>query len=311
LQGHIDALNISYITPRSGPAQVKEIYVQQGQMVKKGQLLLKLDDAVLKQNLIAATQGLQTMKTQLAYAKDIYQRQQNLWNEQIGTEVQLITDKNNVTTLQNQLDASLENVKVIQEQVNATSVVSDVDGVADQVTVKQGEYFGAAGSGVIKIVNNNVLKAVSNIPENYLNSVSVGSPVIVSLPDLNKTINAKVTFVGASIDLINRGYMVEAKLPTDPDLKPNQLALIKIKDYGAANAIAIPLNTLQNDDKGKYVLVANAEGGKLIAHKRPVVIGLINNDMIEIKSGLQTGDVLITEGFGSLYEGQLITVGAQ
>jgi len=311
LQGHIDALNISYITPRSGPAQVKEIYVQQGQKVKKGQLLLKLDDAVLKQNLIAATQGLQTMKTQLAYAKDIYQRQQNLWNEQIGTEVQLITDKNNVTTLQNQLDASLENVKVVQEQVNATSVVSDVDGVADQVTVKQGEYFGAAGSGVIKIVNNNVLKAVSNIPENYLNSVSVGSPVIVSLPDLNKTINAKVTFVGASIDLINRGYMVEAKLPTDPDLKPNQLALIKIKDYGAANAIAIPLNTLQNDDKGKYVLVANAEGGKLIAHKRPVVIGLINNDMIEIRSGLQTGDVLITEGFGSLYEGQLITTGAQ
>ena len=311
LQGHIDALNMSYITPRSGPAQVKEIYVQQGQMVKKGQLLLKLDDAVLKQNLVAATQGLQTMKTQLAYAKDIYQRQKNLWDQQIGTEVQLITDKNNVTTLQNQLDASQENVKVIQEQVNATSVVSDVDGVADQVTVKQGEYFGAAGSGVIKIVNTNVLKAVSNIPENYLNSVSVGSPVIVSLPDLNKTINAKVTFVGASIDLINRGYMVEAKLPTDPDLKPNQLALIKIKDYGAANAIAIPLNTLQNDDKGKYVLVANAEGGKLIAHKRPVVIGLINNDMIEIKSGLKTGDVLITEGFGSLYEGQLITTGAQ
>lgn len=311
LQGHIDALNMSYITPRSGPAQVKEIYVQQGQMVKKGQLLLKLDDAVLKQNLVAATQGLQTMKTQLAYAKDIYQRQKNLWDQQIGTEVQLITDKNNVTTLQNQLDASQENVKVIQEQVNATSVVSNVDGVADQVTVKQGEYFGAAGSGVIKIVNTNVLKAVSNIPENYLNSVSVGSPVIVSLPDLNKTINAKVTFVGASIDLINRGYMVEAKLPTDPDLKPNQLALIKIKDYGAANAIAIPLNTLQNDDKGKYVLVANAEGGKLIAHKRPVVIGLINNDMIEIKSGLKTGDVLITEGFGSLYEGQLITTGAQ
>ncbi|HMG81805.1 MAG TPA: efflux RND transporter periplasmic adaptor subunit [Ferruginibacter sp.] len=311
LQGHIDALNVSYITPRSGPAQVKEIYVQQGQMVKKGQLLLKLDDAVLKQNLVAATQGLTTIKSQLAYAKDIYQRQNNLWSENIGTEVQLLTAKNNVTNLEDQLAASQENVKVVQEQVNATSVVSDVDGVADQVTVKQGEYFGAAGSGVIKIVNNSILKAVSNIPENYLNSVSIGSPVIVSLPDLNKTITAKVTFVGASIDLINRGYMVEAKLPSDPDLKPNQLALIKIKDYGAKNAIAIPLNTLQNDDKGKYVLVANTENGKLIAHKRPVEIGLINNDMIEIKSGLKAGDVLITEGFGSLYEGQLITTGAQ
>ena len=307
LQGHIDALNVSYITPRGGPAQVKEIYVQQGQQVKKGQLLLKLDDAVLKQNLIAATQGLQTIKTQLAYAKDIYQRQKNLWDQQIGTEVQLITDKNNVTSLQNQLDADQENVKVIQEQVNATSVVSDVDGVADQVTVKQGEYFGAAGSGVIKIVNTNVLKAVSNIPENYLGTISKGSPVIVSMPDINKTINVAVTFVGASIDLINRGYVVEAKLPSDPQLKPNQLALVKVKDYGAANTIAIPLNTLQNDDKGKYVLVATTENGKLIARKRPVIIGLINNDMIEIKSGLKSGDVLITEGFGSLYDGQLIT----
>jgi membrane fusion protein (multidrug efflux system) len=219
----------------------------------------------------------------------------------------LITDKNNVTSLQNQLDADQENVKVIQEQVNATSVVSDVDGVADQVTVKQGEYFGAAGSGVIKIVNTNVLKAVSNIPENYLGTISKGSPVIVSMPDINKTINVAVTFVGASIDLINRGYVVEAKLPSDPQLKPNQLALVKVKDYGAANTIAIPLNTLQNDDKGKYVLVAATENGKLIARKRPVVIGLINNDMIEIKSGLKSGDVLITEGFGSLYDGQLIT----
>jgi membrane fusion protein (multidrug efflux system) len=308
LQGHIDALNVSFITPRSGPAQIREIHVQQGQTVKKGQLLLKLDDAVLRQNLVAATQGLQTIKTQLAYAKDIYQRQKNLWDQQIGTEVQLITDKNNVASLQNQLDENAENVKVVQEQVNATSVVSDVDGVADQVTVKQGEYFGAAGSGVIKIVNTSVLKAVSNIPENYLGTISKGSPVIVSMPDINKTINATVTFVGSSIDLINRGYVVEAKLPTDPQLKPNQLALIKVKDYGAANTITIPLNTLQNDDKGKYVLVASTENGKLIARKRAVTIGLINNDTIEIKSGLKTGDVLVTEGFGSLYDGQLITI---
>jgi len=311
LQGHIDALNVSYVTQRGAPAQVREIYIQQGQMVKKGQLLLKLDDAVLKQNLVAATEGLQTIKTQLAYAKDIYQRRKNLFDQQIGTEVQMITDKNNVATLQNQLDAAEENVKVIQEQVNATSVVSDVDGVADQVTVKQGEYFGALGSGGIKIVNNNILKAVSNIPENYIGSVSKGSPVIVSMPDINKTINTSVSFVGASIDLINRGFVVEAKLPSDPQLKPNQLALIKVKDYSAENTISIPLNTLQNDENGKYVLVAAMKNGKLIASKRPVVIGLINNDMIEIKSGLKTGDVLITEGFGSLYEGQLITTGAQ
>lgn len=308
LQGRVDAENVSYITPRGAPGQVKAIYIKQGQQVKKGQLLLKLDDAVIQQNVVAARQGLQSIKTQLSYAKNIYQRQKNLWDQAIGTEVQLITAKNNVATLENQLQASRENVKSIQVQSNTTMVYSNVNGVADMMTVKAGELFGAAGSGVIKIVNNSLLKVISNIPENYLGTVHVGSTVIVQLPDISKTINTAVSFVGASIDIINRGFVVEAKLPADPALKPNQIALLKIKDYAAASSIAIPLNTLQNDEKGKFVMVANTESGKLVAHKRAVNIGLLNGDLLEIKTGLKAGDVLITEGYGSLYEGQLLTL---
>ena len=308
LQGRVDAENISYITPRGGPGQVKAIYVKQGDVVKKGQLLLKLDDAIIKQNVIANRQGLEGIKTQLAFAKDIYQRQKNLWDQGIGTEVQLITAKNNVATLQNQLSASQENIKTIQEQSNTSLVYSDVSGIADLMTVKVGESFGSPGSGVIKIVNNSLLKVVSNIPENYLGSVSKGSPVVVQMPDINKTFNLSISFVGASIDVINRGFVVEAKLPNDPALKPNQIAMIKVKDYGAANTIVIPLNTLQNDEKGKFVMIATNDNGKMIAHKRVVNIGAISGDQIEIKTGLKAGDVLVTEGFGSLYEGQLLTL---
>jgi membrane fusion protein, multidrug efflux system len=307
LQGRVDAENVSFVTPRGGPGQVKALYVKQGQIVKKGQLLLKLDDAIIQQNLVAARQGLESIKTQLAYAKNIYQRQKNLWDQGIGTEVQLITAKNNVTTLENQLQASEENVKAVQVQSNTALVYSDVNGVADMVTVKLGELFGSPGSGVIKIVSNSLLKVVSNIPENYLGTVGTGTSVVVFLPDLNKTINTTVSFVGASIDIINRGFVVEAKLPSDPALKPNQIALVKIKDYSAANALAIPLNTLQNDEKGKFVMVAKAENGKLISNKRYVTIGLLNGDLLEIKKGLQAGDVIITEGFGGLYEGQLLS----
>lgn len=306
LQGRVDAENVSYITPRGNPAQIKAIYVKQGDMVKKGQLLLKLDDAIGQQNLTAAKQGLETIKTQLAYAQNIYQRQKNLWDQNIGTEVQLITAKNNVASYETQLATSKENVKVVQEQVNTSNVYSDVSGVADQVTVKQGEIFGT-GSGVIKIVNNSLLKAVSNIPENYLGAVSKGSAVVVQMPDINKTFNTTVSFVGASIDVINRGFVVEAKLPSDPALKPNQIALVKIKDYGSTGTIVIPLNTIQNDEKGKYVMVASTENGKLFARKRPVNIGMLNNDQLEIKTGLKPGDNLITEGYSGLYEGQLLT----
>ena len=111
LQGKVDADNISYITPRGGPGQIKAIYVQLGQFVKKGQLLLKLDDAIMRQSVTAAKQQLEGIKTQLNYAKDIYQRQKNLWDQGIGTDVQLITAKTNVTSLENQLNTAGEQIK--------------------------------------------------------------------------------------------------------------------------------------------------------------------------------------------------------
>ena len=274
-------------------------------------MLLKLDDAIVRQNVAAALQGIESIKTQLAFAKNIYQRQKNLWDQNIGSEVQLITAKNNVATLENQLKATEENVKVIQEQLNTTNVVSDVDGVANEVNIKVGEIFqgmNAQGMAQIKIVNNSLLKVVGNIPENYLANVSKGAPVETLVQDLNKSFSGKLTFIGASIDPLSRGFIVEAKLPSDPLIKPNQIALMKIKDYSTANAISIPISTLQNDDNGKFVMLATTEAGKLLARKRSVVIGLINGEMLEVKSGLKAGDVLVTAGFQSLYEGQSVTI---
>ena len=311
LQGKIDAENTSIITPRGAPGQVKAIFVIKGSYVKKGQLLLKLDDAIVRQNVAAALQGIESIKTQLAFAKNIYQRQKNLWDQNIGSEVQLITAKNNVATLENQLKATEENVKVIQEQLNTTNVVSDVDGVANEVNIKVGEIFqgmNALGMAQIKIVNNSLLKVVGNIPENYLSNESKGAAVETLVQDLNKTFSGKLTFIGASIDPLSRGFIVEAKLPSDPLIKPNQIALMKIKDYTAANAISIPISTLQNDETGKFVMLASTEAGKLVARKRSVNIGLINGELLEVKSGLKAGDVLVTAGFQSLYEGQSLTI---
>ncbi len=311
LQGKIDAENISIITPRGAPGQVKTIFVQKGSYVKKGQLLMKLDDAIVRQNVAAALQGIESIKTQLSFANNIYQRQKNLWDQNIGSEVQVITAKNNVATLENQLKATEENVKTIQEQLKTTNVVSDVDGIANEVNIRVGEIFtgmSALGVAQIKIVNNSQLKVIGNIPENYLPNISKGAPVETFVQDINKTFIGKLTFVGASIDPLSRGFIVESKLPSDPLIKPNQIARMKIKDYSAASVINIPIGTLQNDDNGKFVMVATTESGKMVARKRPIVIGYINGEMLEVKSGLKDGDVLINAGFQSLYEGQSITV---
>lgn len=310
LQGKVDAENISYISPRMGPAQVKAVYVYQGQAVKKGQLLLKLDDAIMRQSVTAATQQLEGIKTQLGFAKNIYQRQQNLWKEGIGTEVQLITAKTNVTGLENQLSAAGENIKTLQEQLKTANVYSDVTGIADIVAIRVGETFqGMTQMGPqIKIVNTSSLKVVTNVPENYLTRMRKGSQVQIFIPDANKTVNSTISLISQSIDPLQRGFIAEARIPYDAVLKPSQSAVVKILDYAAANAIVIPVNVVQSDETGKYVyIVSKSSNGKTLAHRVVVIIGEVYGEKVEIKAGLKAGDQLVTEGFQNLYEGQTIT----
>lgn len=312
LRGKVDADNISYISPRMGPAQVKALFVRQGQTVSKGQLLLKLDDAIARQQVTAAKQQAEGVKVQLSYAKNIAQRQQNLWDKGIGTEVQLITAKNNVASLESQLKAVNEQTKIAVEQLNTANVYSDVNGIADEVNIRVGEIFQgmtATGQPQIKIVNTSSLKVVTNIAENYITKLRSGSPVVVTLPDVNKTYNTTLSYIGQSIAANMIGFVAEAKLPRDPVLKPNQSAVVKILDYSAANAVVIPVNTIQTDEKGKYVFVMlKATNGTTTAKKKMVMMGEVFGDMAEIKSGLTAGEQLITEGYQSIYEGQLISV---
>lgn len=306
LQGRVDADNISYVSPRFGPGQVKAIYVKKGDIVKKGQLLLKLDDAIVKQSVFAAVKGLEALKTQLAFAKDIYNRQNNLWSQGIGTEVQLLSAKNNVETLEKQLEASKENIKVAEEQLKGTNIYADVNGIADEVNVRVGETFtGFMGQQPqIKLVNTASLKVVTDVPENYSSKVRIGSKTVIVLPDVNKTYNSSVYLAGKVINPNNRSFEINMHIPFDGLVRPNQIAQVKIQDYAASNAIAIPVNTVQTDEKGKYVYVAVKENNKVVARKKAIAVGELYGQLIEVRTGLVAGDVLVTEGYQTIYEGQ-------
>ncbi|MFI5152656.1 MAG: efflux RND transporter periplasmic adaptor subunit [Chitinophagales bacterium] len=292
-QGKIATENIYYIAPRGQGGQVRAVYVKMGDVVKKGQLILKLEDAVMLQNL-------KQLEADLAFAKDLYQRQQNLWDQKIGTEVQLITAKNNVDKLEKQ-------IAVLKEQWSQTSVYSEVAGIVETVNIHAGEMFGGGMSGTISIVNPDNLKAVVEVPENYLTSVRKGTAVLVEVPDINKQFESSISLVSQLISNNSRAFNAEAKLPSYRDLKPNQVALVKIQDYAATNAIVVPMTTLQTDETGKFVYVSVKENGKMVARKKNVTVGAVYGEKIEIRSGLQSGDQLITGGFQELYDGQAIT----
>ena len=310
LQGRVDSKNISYVSPRGQGGQVRAIYVKEGQFVKKGQLLLKLDDVIIRQNVVAARQGLAATRNQLELARSVYERTKNLWDQQIGTEVQLLQAKTNVDVLENQLKTQEENIKAAQEQLNTTSVISHVSGVADEVNIHVGEMFTGAPNAGIKIVNTSNLKVITDIPENYLSRVSKGTRVIISVPDINKSYNSTISLISQSISSTSRGFTAEAKIPNDKKLKPNLTAMVRIQDYYAPNAMTVPVNVLQTDEQGKFVLVAVKEGNSMVARKRPIQVGELYGERLEVKSGLKTGDVIITEGFQSVYDGQTVTTSA-
>ncbi len=293
LQGRIDADNISYVTPRGGPAQAKAVYIKQGDFVKKGQILAKLDDDVqLKQ--------LQQLKTQLAYAEDVYRRQKNLWDQGIGTEIQLKTAENNVNNLKDQINTTTAGWEM-------TNVRSEVTGYVETMNLRVGEMLGNTVLPQIVIVNSSTLKAVTEIPENYLGKIHKGMPVNIKLPDVNLEFNSSISLMNQTIGLNNRSVTTESKIPYNPNVHINQVAQVRIKDYANPHAIVIPLTVLQTDENGKYVYVITTENGKKIAKKKIVQVGEIYGNNIEVKGGLNVGDQLITEGFQSLYEGQAVT----
>jgi RND family efflux transporter MFP subunit len=293
LQGNVDAVNTSYVSPRGNGGVVRNVYVIKGDAVKQGQLLLKLDDVIQRQQLANA-------QTQLAYAKDLYARRKNLWDQKIGAEVDLINAKNQVDQMESQL-------KIAQEQLNFTNVYADITGVVDDISIKLGESF-APGSQQLRLVNTNNLKVVIQVPELYQERVKVGTPVKIAFPGLNnKIVTGTVHVTGKVINTGSRTFAIEVRIPNDKDIRANQVAVVKIQDYAATNALTIPVNTLQSDEKGKYVLIGVTDKGKTVARKRTVTIGQLYADNVEVKSGLQAGDQLIVDGFQGLYDGQLIT----
>jgi RND family efflux transporter MFP subunit len=295
LQGKVDTKNISYVAPPNGQGGiVKALYVTQGQYVRRGQVLARLDDQLIRQQI-------EPLRVQLSSAEDTYKRTKNMFDQGVGTYQQVLTAQTMAESLRKQIG-------IIQRQAALMTVTAPTSGVADQVNVRVGEAFiGTSAMGPqIRIVNTGDLKIVTQVPENYLDKVNVGSVLEVYLPETKRTINTKVSVVSKVIDAASRTFYTEANIPAVANLKPNQIAVVKIKDYAAKEVITIPVNTLQNDEKGKYVIVATKENGKLIARKRQVIVGELYNDQLEVKSGLQPGEVLVTEGFQGLYEGQLI-----
>jgi len=288
IQGKIDAQDNVTAYPQA-QAIITAIYVKVGDHVNKGEVLAQLDNSVLVQNIAQA-------QAQANLSNTLYQRQKNLWDQKIGTEVQFLQAQTNLQSAQKQ-------VASLRQQSDMYRIVSPISGTVDQMDLKLGQA-GAPGSAGIRVVNADNLKVKADVPESYSSSVNQGDSVKVLFPDVDDSLTTRVSFAAKVIDPSSRSFGIEIKLPHNKEYRPNMTAVLKIADYSRHNTIVIPVNAIQKSDEGDYVYI-NVNG---YAKRKPITEGATSGGLTEIKSGLSSGDQLITEGASDLSDGDKVSI---
>lgn len=269
---------------------ITHVNVREGEVVKAGQTLAQIDNSLI-------LRGIDEVKSQLELATTVYERQKNLWDQKIGTEVQFLQSKSSKEGLERRLAS-------MQEQNEQTRIKAPVSGIVDAVNVKVGMNI-APGVPAARVVNNSDLKITARVSEAYANQLTKGDKIIVTFPDLNKTITSKLSFVARNIDAMSRTFTVEADLPSDATLRPNMTAVVKVVFETAKSAIVVPVNVVQNINNEKVVYIAEQKGAQTVARKKVVTVEGIFDNQAQVK-GLAAGDKLITSGYQGLTDGDYI-----
>ncbi len=291
VQGKLDGEENLGVSAKA-PGTVEAVNVRMGDKVSRGQVLAKLDDAILQQSL-------KQMTDNLVFVTELYEKQKNLWEQKIGSEVQFLSAKNNKESLEN-------SIKTLQDQIDMMRIVSPINGTVEEVSIKIGQSVGP-GFPVFRVVNFSSMKVVADVAEAYSSRINVGDEVIVYFPDLNKEIKAKISSSSKYIGAQNRTFQIEVRMkPEFNNFKANMIAVLKINDYRTENAISLPINLVQNDKDGSFVFLAEMGNPSLFAKKAKVKTGQNYNGMVEITEGLKTGDLLITAGQADLQDGELV-----
>ena len=296
LQGNVDTKNLLTITPEFNGI-LSNIYVKEGQRVNKGQILAKIDDGGLGQQLAQ-------LEIQAELAKTTFERQERLWNLKIGSEIQYLQAKSNA-------EAQMRAVDQLKEQIAKTIVRAPFSGSIDDIITEKGNVVSAGQTPLMLLVNLNDMYIETNVPESHITSITKNKDVIVELPVLAKTINTKIRQVGNFINPANRTFKIEVPVPNkDGAIKPNLTAKLKINDYSNPKALLIPQSIISENANGEqYIYVIRDRKDNIGVAERVIIkTGRTQGDVIEVLSGLEQGNEVIEEGARTVKNGQTVEI---
>lgn len=274
------------------------VLVKEGDQVRKGQLLGRIDDGGLGSQL-------GQLQVQEELARTTYERQKRLWDQQIGSEIQFLQAKTNY-------EASKNAVEQLQSQLAKTQITAPFSGTIDDVITDQGTVV-SPGQALFRIVNLDEMFIEAEVPERYLKTVTPGKDVAINLPILGQTIASQVRQTGNYIKPSNRSFSIEVDVPNDTgNIKPNLTARLRINDYTNPDALLIPLSVISENSLGEqYVYVIqkdSANSGGDIATRKIITTGLTQGDFTEVTSGIEAGESIIIEGARTVKDGQTVRV---
>lgn len=297
IQGNVTTKNLITIYPEYNGI-LTQVFVKEGQKVNKGQILAKIDDGGLSQQLAQ-------LKIQEDLAKTTFDRQKRLWEQNIGSEMQYLQAKSNYET-------QAEAVNQLKQQIGKTTVTAPFSGTIDDVITEQGNVVSVGMSPLFRLVNLSDMYIETDVPESYLTDIKKGKSVIVDFPILGKQIDTEIRQVGDYINPANRTFKVEVAIPNDDkSIKPNLTAKLKINDYTSEKALLIPQSIISENAQGEQFIytVKDKQGeneGK--AQKTIIKTGRNQGDIVEVLDGITDGEEIIMEGARSVKDGQPVKI---
>ena len=291
--GTVESDKTIMITPKVG-ATVEEVLVRAGQQVDKGDVLARLDGEITRSQI-------REVETQLELAETLLERQKNLRDEDIGSEVEFLQAETQVESLKRQL-------ATLNEQLENYTIRATISGTVDYVDLKEGEVVGP-NMPVLQLANSEALKVTSRVSEAYITRISQTDSVEISFPSLDETISKQIDVVSRAINASNRTFGVEVFIPNgNTQIRPNMMAQVRINDITLNDQIVVPANTVQQANSLSFVYVAEETDSGWVARNREVQTGYNYGNDLQITSGLEPGDRLITSGYTNLADGSAISI---
>lgn len=298
LQASIESNKAIVVMPALGPAKVQKIFVKLGDYVSREQVLLKLDDTLISGKINA-------LNTKLLLAREILKKQQLLWEQKIGSELELKQRQNEVEYLEAEIESLTRNR-------DFSLVRSPVSGVIDILDLHEGDIFsGYLGNNAqLRILNLKELKATILVPDIYMRDLKVGTKLQLSFTDAGLNINSHIQNISKYIDKITRTFTIQAPIVANPNIKINMIGSAKILDYQNPHGKVLPIDLILSDQLGKYVLVLEKTPNdhSYTLTKRRIILGKYYQNTVEINNGLNFGDLVLNENINEFISGMKVRI---